>query len=72
MKGIFSQSVVDYPGGRGGGGGGQGIPIYFLYRDDPTVRVSFSGSYRVYNFTFSCLKQGVPVNFLLFSPLVQS
>ena len=40
-----------------------GTPIYFLYRDVPTVRVSFSGSSvlnRVYNFTFSCLKQGRP------------
>ena len=25
------------------GGGGGGTPIYFLYRDAPTVRVSFSG-----------------------------
>ena len=37
-------------------------PVYFLYRDVPTVWGSFSGSpvlNRVYNFTFSCLKQGV-------------
>ena len=49
------------PGGDGGGGGG--TPIYFLYRDVPKVRVSFSGSSvlnRVYNFKFSCLKQGRP------------
>ena len=26
------------------GGGGGGTPIYFIYRDVPTVRVSFSGS----------------------------
>ena len=48
-----------------------GTPIYFLYRDVPTVRVSFSGSSvlsRVYNFTFSRLKQGRPRIPLLFSP----
>ena len=70
---IASQSICEYEtdspqkhlhcdpeGGRGGGGG---TPIYFLYRDVPTVRVSFSGSSvlnRVYNFTFLCLKQGCP------------
>ena len=46
---------------RGGGGGG--TPIYFLGRDVPTVRVSFSGSSvlnRVYIFRFSCLKQRRP------------
>ena len=37
--------------------------IYFLHRDVPPVRVTFSGSSvlnRVYSFTFSCLKQGRP------------
>ena len=52
-----------------GGGGGGGTPIYFIYRDVPTVSVSFSGSSvlnSVYNFTFLCLKQGcLPVNLLL-------
>ena len=54
------------------GGGGGGTPIYFLYRDVPTVRVSFSGSSvlnRVYNFTFSCLKQGRPFKSSSFLPL---
>ena len=52
----------------GGGGGNTGI--YFLYRDVPTVRVSFSGSSvlnRVY--TFSCLKQGRPRKSSPFLPL---
>ena len=43
--------------------GGRGTPIYFLGRDVPTVRVSFSGSSvlnRVYIFRFSCLEQGRP------------
>ena len=47
-------------------------PIYFLYRDVPTVRVSFSGSSvlnRVDNFTFSCLKQGRPCKSSPFLPL---
>ena len=55
---------------RGGGGGG--THIYFLYRDVPTVRVSFSGSSvlnRVYNFTFSCLEQGRPRKYSPFLPL---
>ena len=49
-------------------------PIYFLYGDVPTVRVSFSGSSvlnRVYNFTFSCLKQGRPRESSPFSPFGQ-
>ena len=44
---------------------GAGTPIYFLYRDVPPNRVSFSGSTllsRVYNFTFLCLKQSRPRN----------
>ena len=56
----------------GGGGGGGGTPIYFLYRDVPTVRVSFSRSpvlNRVYNFTFSCLKQGYVQTFVPFLAL---
>ena len=60
-----------FPATRGGGGRG-GTPIYFLYRDVPTVRVSFSGSSvlnRVYNFTFSCLKQGHPRKSSPFLPL---
>ena len=51
---------------------GGGTPIYFLYRDVPTVRVSFSGSSvfnRAYNFTFSCLKQGHPHKYSPFLPL---
>ena len=51
---------------------GGGTPIYFLYRDVLTVRVSFSGSSvlnRVYNFTFSCLKQGCPRKSSPFLPL---
>ena len=47
-------------------------PICFLYRDVPTVRVSFSGSSvsnRVYNFTFPCLKQGRPCKSSPFLPL---
>ena len=47
----------------GRGWGGRGTPIYFQNRDVLTVRVSFSGSSvlnRVYNFTFSCLKQVHP------------
>ena len=55
------------PRARGGG-----TPIYFLYRGVPTVRVSFSGSSvlnRVYNFTFSCLKQGRPHKSPPFLPL---
>ena len=46
-------------------------PIYFLYRDVPPVRVSFSGSSglnRVYSFTFLCLQKGRPVNLPLFFP----
>ena len=49
----------------------EGTPIYFLGRDVPTVRVSFSGSSvlnRVYIFRFSCLKQGRPRK-SLFLPL---
>ena len=67
-----SQQCTDScEGGRGGGGG---TSIYFLYRDVPTVRVSFSGSSvlnRVHNFTFSCLKQGHSASFgnlLLYFP----
>ena len=48
-----------------------GTPIYFLYRDVPTVRVSFSGSSvlnRVYNFPFCVLNRVVPVNLVLSSP----
>ena len=66
---------------RGQGGGGRKIiwlhprgntPIYFLYRDVPTVGVSFSGSSvlnRVYNFTYSCLTQGRPRKSSPFLPL---
>ena len=60
-------SACNVPRGMGGGGD---TPIYFLCRDVPTVRVSFSGSSvlnRVYNFTFSCLNRVVPVNLLLLS-----
>ena len=49
-----------------------GTPIYFLGRDVPTVRVSFSGSSvlnRVYIFRFSCLEQGRPRKSSLFLPL---
>ena len=55
---------------EGWGGGGEYSHIFFLHRDVPTVRVSFSGSClkRVYNFTFSCLNTVVPSNLLLFSP----
>ena len=51
---------------------GGATPIYFLYSDVPTVTVSFSGSSvlnRVYNFTFSCLKQGRPHQSSPFLPL---
>ena len=36
--------MVGGGGGGGGRGGGGGSPIYFLHREDPPVRVSFSGS----------------------------
>ena len=54
------------------GGGGGGTPIYFLGRDVPTVRVSFSGSSilnRVYIFRFLCLEQGRPRKCSPFLPL---
>ena len=58
----WSASVIHSGAMLGGGGGGGCSAIYFLYRDVPPVRVSFSGSSvlnRVYNFTFSCFpKQG--------------
>ena len=53
-------------------GPGRGTPIYFLGRDVPTVRVSFSGSSvlnRVYIFRFSCLEQGRPRKSSPFLPL---
>ena len=53
------------------GGGGGGYPRYFLYRDVPTVRVSFSGSSVLNGYTishFRVLNRVVSVNFLLFSP----
>ena len=40
-------------------------PIHFLYSDVPPVRVSFSESSflnRVYDFTFSCLRQVSKMN----------
>ena len=56
--------AVSAPAGGGGGGGkGGGTPIGFLYRDVQHVRVSFSWFSvlnRVYNFTFLCLKRGLP------------
>ena len=55
----------------GGGGGGGGTPINFLYRDVPTVRVSFSGSSVLTGYTishFHVLSRVVPANLLLFSP----
>ena len=58
----------------GGGGGGGGLLPYnsYNYRDVLTVRVSFSGCSvlnRVYNFTFSCLKQVRPRKSSPFLPL---
>ena len=71
-KGRDGSTVYAYTHVRGGGGGGGGeySHIFFLHRDVPTVRVSFSGSClkRVYNFTFSCLNTVVPSNLLLFFP----